>query len=210
MAMKLKAKKSAQFDADVAPSGKQLAVCVGFVDLGTHETNFKGKVEDTRKVFLVWELVDHPTRPLIGKDFTASLHEKALLRQWLKKWRNGKDLAEDEEFDITKLVGQKCEVTVEHVTSGDRTYAKVIDVAAVHPRMLKDFPAPEHALYSWCRDDGKPFAGPVWDMPYLYGRPIEDWVKTCQEESGRAGAGDSRQDDFAGEVTDPPADDIPF
>jgi hypothetical protein len=191
-----KANEGGKFEP--APAGQHLAVCVAFVDLGTQVEAFKGEPPaDVPKLFLAWELVDEVTRPVVGRDFRDSLHTKSNLRQWLKSWRNGKDLEEGEEFDLTRLVGQKCLLTIEHKKSGDRTFASVINLTAVH--RSTQVPEPEHKPYCWTRMDGTPFRGPDW-LPFLYGRPIEDWVAGCKEalaDRMPAGEDEADADDFA-------------
>lgn len=200
---------------EAAPAGQHVAVCVAFVDLGTQLETYKGEApQAVEKIFLAWELTDHVTRPVVGRDFRASLHPKANLRQWLKSWRGGKDLKEDEEFDLTTLVGKKCVLTIEHRTSGDRTFASVVNLVA--PMKGLPIPDPEHTPYCWTRMDGTPFRGPDW-LPFLYGRPIEEWVASCKEarevQADRrgvpAGPPDDDPDDLwtSGGSND---DDIPF
>jgi hypothetical protein len=61
----------------------------------------------------------------IAKRFTASVHPKSRLAEFLGKWR-GKPVAPGESIDLSKLVGACCTLVVSHVTRDDgRTYAQI-------------------------------------------------------------------------------------
>lgn len=81
------------------PSGMHLARCYRIVDMGTQPTNWKGKAGQSPKVMLQFEvhsedvdgtpLVTDKGEPMsISKNFTASLADKAILRQELENWRS--------------------------------------------------------------------------------------------------------------------------
>jgi hypothetical protein len=197
-----------------APSGNHVAVCIAFIDLGTQRRKkYQSEAyEETEMIFLCWELTDVAGRPVVGRDFRASLHTKSHLRQWVKNWR-GKDLGEEEEFDLTKLVGKKCVLTIEHKRSGDRTFATVSNLMA--PIKGLAVPDPERTPYCWTRMDGTPFRGPDW-LPWLYGKSIEEWVADCLEAkavgveaSGEADP-DGDVDDFAAQPGAGDLEDAPF
>lgn len=178
--MKLKTKSNAsEFSYILCPEGTHAAVCVGVVDLGTQPPS--GKFLDQkpqRKLYLVWELTEEATRPLIGKDFTASLNEKATLRKWIEQWR-GKKFGEDEEFDVATLAGKKCLLTITHSGNGDKKYHNATSVAAPMKGMsIRDA---QVKPFTFSLDDGEPFRGPTWDLPFWYGRSIEEVVAGCAE-----------------------------
>jgi hypothetical protein len=137
------------------------------VDLGLQETNFQGKIANKRQCYIRWELpterieyTDKKTGEvvtgpmLIGKLYTLSLHEKATLRHDLENWRGrsftGTELVNG--FDLFKLAGQACQVTVVHVTRNDRTYANVTSVAG-WPKGLKKPKATETGLLLYSSDE---------------------------------------------------------
>ena len=112
---------------DPCPEGLHQAVCVDAVDLGLQETPWGPK----QKVELRWQtdLVNTRTskRFEVRKRYTASLHEKARLRQDLECWR-GRKFTEEElkGFDIDKVVGINCQVQVIHTISDEgRVYDNV-------------------------------------------------------------------------------------
>jgi len=81
------------------PPGMHLARCYRVVDMGTQTTTWKGQTKQQPKVMLQFEvhsedidgspLVTEKGEPMsISKNFTASLAEKAVLRQELENWRS--------------------------------------------------------------------------------------------------------------------------
>lgn len=177
MGLNLKPTSTKDF-SDLPPAGDHFAACVAVVDLGTHTPTrgFKGEPPEPRhEVFLAWELVDLPGRPVVGKNFTASLHENANLRIWIKKWF-GKDVAG--EFDVKKLVGQKCQLTIEHKPSGDRAFVNITDL--VRLRTTDKVKDAERPAITFDLDDDDEFDCPEW-MPYLYGRDLGEWIASREE-----------------------------
>lgn len=198
--MKLKTKSSSsEFSYTLCPEGTHAAVCVAVVDLGTQPPS--GKFADQkpqRKTYLVWELTEEATRPLIAKDYTASLNEKANLRRDIEKWR-GRKFGEDEEFDINTLAGKKCLLTITHTGGGDRKYHNVAGVAAPMKGMqIRDA---QVQPFTFDLDDGEPFRGPAWDLPFWYGRSIEEVIAGCEElRAAERKRADANMADEAGEV----------
>ena len=80
--------------------------------------------KQVNKVRITWELptelkVFNPDKgeqpQAISKEFTLSMHEKSSLRAFLTSWR-GKGFTEDEAkaFDVTKLLGVPCMLSIVH------------------------------------------------------------------------------------------------
>jgi hypothetical protein len=173
-------------DRPLPPAGEdQSAVLVALVDLGTHLNTYGGQETWKRKVFLVWELVEVPGRLLAHKDFTLSLHEAALLRQFVDSWKSV-PLQDDEDFDVSKLVGQPCLLDIIHKKSkdGSKTFH---DVKAAKKPIFRGqkvkIAAPEHKPFCWHLDDGGEGKLPDW-LPWLYGRSITEWIQDSKERRG--------------------------
>jgi hypothetical protein len=199
--------QSGDGDRELVPEGNHPAVCVALVDFGTHTKEYQGKETTARKVFIVWELVDEPSKPCIGKDFTLSLHEKALLRGFLKKWR-GKDIPESEEFDVSAILGKPCNLTVTHKPSKDglRTFAQIEAATALVKGQKVGNPSREPFL--WSVADGDITDLPDW-LPWLYGKSIPTHVEASAEYAG-AGSGDAAEGKEADAETAPAGGPIPF
>lgn len=116
-------------DFEPCPEGTHLAVCCRIIDLGTAADHFGNH---THKIAIGWETPDEKMsdgRPyLIHKEYSFSTHKKANLRKDLEAWR-GKSFEEDEieKFDISKLIGKGCLITImqEKSQDGERTFSKV-------------------------------------------------------------------------------------
>lgn len=131
-------------------AGSHHAICYGVVDLGTQDG---GQFEPSHKVLLMWELPneridlerDGETRNLpraISQKYTLSLHKKANLRAALESWR-ARPFTDEEaaQFDISKLVGANCLLTVVHAAgsgkNAGRVYANVRGVSPLPAGMNK-------------------------------------------------------------------------
>jgi hypothetical protein len=161
MGLNLKPTSGKDF-GELVPEGDYFAVCVGVIDLGTHTPirGFQGAAPTAaHKVYIAWELADYTGNPVVGKDFTASLNEKAKLRAWVKKWR-GRDFGEQEEFQLSKLVGQKCQLTISHTRSGERTFANVEELTKL--RSTDKVPDATRELITFDLDSGKAVYVPDW------------------------------------------------
>jgi hypothetical protein len=205
MGLSVTAKKSVDFE--LPEEGQHFAVCVAVIDLGLHtpDKGYQGaEPQQAHKLFLCWELVDTPTRIVVGKDFTASLGKKAKLNEWIKAWR-GKAVEVGETFSLAKLIKQKCVLLIEHKTSGDRVFSNIAQL--IQCRKTDVVKAPERDPVIFDLDDGKEFHGPDW-MPYLYGRPIEDWIAAREEKKERAKGEPSAADEE--QQTETNEADIPF
>lgn len=160
---------------DKAPPGNHPAVLVAIIDLGVQENEYQGVKRYDERAYFCWELTSEKSTTgknhLIGIDLTVSMNEKAKLRKWIEAWR-GKKLVEGEDFDITKLLGQKCLLSVAEKNG----YPKVEGVGAVPKGMNVN--APEHTPILWDidADEGKTPI-PEW-LPWLYGSKLADVVAT--------------------------------
>ena len=111
-------------DYQPVPQGTHDAVCYKIVDAGTSMNEYQGEVKKQHSVFIFWELPSCRTeddRPMsIFHKYTLSLHERSALRAHLQNWRN-KPFTEEElkGFDITKILGVSCKISV-GLTSGGR------------------------------------------------------------------------------------------
>jgi hypothetical protein len=121
-----------------SPPGSHAARCISVIDLGTQETPYG----DAHKVRITWELPEEKAvfkeengeQPFVlSKDYTLSLYEKANLRHDLESWR-GRAFTEQElkGFDISKLLGATCMLSVVHKTTDKgKTFANISAVSAL-------------------------------------------------------------------------------
>lgn len=124
MSMLLQCKESNQ----PHPEGVHPAVCVDVIDLGLVEVEFQGQRKLVNKIKLVFESEQKDEQAkncTVSKNFTASLHPKARLAEFLGKWR-GRPIVPGETVDLTKLIGACCTLIISHQQNlVGRTYASI-------------------------------------------------------------------------------------
>ena len=137
------------------PAGMHLARCYRIVDLGTQKTEYKGEIKYQPKVMIQFEvhgeddqgnpLVTSKGEPMsISKNYTASLGEKATLRNDLKNWR-GRDFTPEElkAFELKNLLGVWAMISVVKAPGKDgKEYTNIGAVMSV-PQNIKKAGLPE-------------------------------------------------------------------
>ena len=109
--------------------GTYLAVCFAVIDLGTHQDTYEGETRDRHQLMIQWELPDElmpdNTPAVVSKWYTFSMNEKATLRLDLEAWRGKKfteaNLGPDGDFEIDKLLGVGCMVSIVEKQGGKGT-----------------------------------------------------------------------------------------
>ena len=127
-------------DFEITPEGTHIATCYMVVDLGHQKTTYKGVEKVKPQILVGWELTNEKMKD--GRPFAASkiynafFAEKANLRKDLESWRGRKFTDEElKGFDISKLCGVPCQVTITH-SEGEKTYANVTTVTGL-PKGVK-------------------------------------------------------------------------
>src|SRR6476660_6298000 len=104
------------------------AVCVDVIELGLVETEFQGQKRLVNKVRIFFETEqrnEEGKNCVITKTFTASIHPKAKLAEFLGKWR-GRPVMPGEKIDLAKLIGACCTLVISHQQNlVGRTYASI-------------------------------------------------------------------------------------
>ena len=129
-------------------AGTHIAVCGMVVDLGIQPSN-NPAYDPKHQIYIRWEVAAERVEwevggkqmegpAVIGSFYSFSLHEKANLRRDLEGWR-GKQFTEDElsGFELFKLLGAGCQLSVIHYESGGKTRAKVQGIMALPKSMAK-------------------------------------------------------------------------
>lgn len=141
------------------PEGTYLGVCNMLVDLGVqYNETYK---TSSRKVLVGWEIpeetitIDGEQKPrTLSKRYTASLDERATLRQDLAAWR-GRDFTQEElaAFDLRNIVGASCLINVIHKESNGKTYANISSIMALPKGMKKGTLAEPAIVFDLDTDD---------------------------------------------------------
>jgi hypothetical protein len=126
MSMVLQCKDGGDFKPH--PEGIHPALCVDVIDLGLVKTEFQGQERIVPKLKLVFESeqkTEDGRNCTVSKNFTASLHPKARLAEFIGKWR-GRPVMPGESIDLSKLIGACCTLVVSHQQNlVGKTYASI-------------------------------------------------------------------------------------
>jgi hypothetical protein len=139
-------------DFKQVPQGTHLAICNMVVDLGKQRKEWQGQERIRPEIFIRWELpnerltwTDRDGKEqegpmIIGQTYTLALNDRANLRRDLEAWR-GRAFTPEElaGFDVSKLLGVPCMVTVTHADRQGRIRANVTGVTG----LPKGMPKPE-------------------------------------------------------------------
>ena len=138
-------------DFDPVPAGSHIAVCDIVADLGM-QPGSGIYPKDRPKVYLGFQLPNERVEftkddrkmsgpRKIGQIYTASMNEKANLRQHLEAWR-GREFTDEEAagFDISAVLGKPCMLMVMHSKKEKRTYANISGLGplpkGINPRTI--------------------------------------------------------------------------
>lgn len=193
--MSLIAKDNGGGDFTPTPQGTHLAVCNMVVDLGNQESTYQGQTSVKHQCFIRWELPQERIEfeqdgekkegpMVIGKRYTLSLNEKATLRKDLEAWRGKSFTPEElEGFDLFKLLGVACQVTVTHREKDGKTYANVTGVAGWPKGM--DRPQPEIPVLKYSEDEPGQYSElPEWLQKVIGEQKPNDHMVNHPEDPG--------------------------
>lgn len=223
--MKFSAKGSSNFEA--APAGNFAAICNAVIDLGMQPG--RGQYPDPKPaVYIRFELPTKRTKyqkdgveiegPMsIGRDFTASMSEKANVRKFIESWF-GKKFANDTaaaDFDFKKLLGCKCLLNITHTEKGGKTYANIANATPIPEGMPTDFKQYNESLFFDLADNS---THKVFDkLPEWLRKKIDARIDEEQKPASGGALGDD--EDYAAQLANKgssgggdfdPDRDIPF
>ena len=164
MALTLPVGSNGGGDFKRAPAGSHIAVCNLVADVGM-QPGSQAFPAPKRKLYIRFEIPAERVEyekdgkpaegPLtIGSFYTASMNEKATLRKHLEGWR-GKAFTDDEaaSFDVGKLLGQACMLSVIETDSGGKTYSNISGIGKLPKGM--DAPKAENPLLYFDADSSQ-------------------------------------------------------
>jgi len=149
-------------DFPQAPEGLHQAVCVDAWDVWTEQRpeEFGGGLVD--KTRLVWEIdkTDKENRRpyQVSHLYTASLHEKAKLRQHLESWRGRRFTDEERQgFDLENVIGANCQLQIVHrLSRNGKTYSNVQAIVPIGKGMTKMRPSSDFIRRKDRKDRNEP------------------------------------------------------
>jgi hypothetical protein len=122
---------------ELAPAGTHPAIFYQLIDRGTHTEQWENKEpKDVRQIQVGWEL-SIEERMENGKPYTISKRwnhftgERATIRKDIEFYRGQtfKSKADFQRFDLTKVLGEKCMINIQHSIKGDNERANVVSVS---------------------------------------------------------------------------------
>lgn len=129
------------------PKGPVLARCIHVIDLGEKVSEWQGLTSLKRVLQFVFYtgVKKENGEPflLTSKEFTNSMGDKANLRKFLEAWRGAAYTPEQvkKPIDLSRLVGQPCQLTIDHATSKKgRLYATIASISPVLPQVIDHVP----------------------------------------------------------------------
>lgn len=127
---------------ELVPAGTHIARCCSMIHIGTNIQSYMGEDKQVNSVRITFELPGEmrtfeeggEEKPMvISKEYTLSMYEKANLRKDLESWR-GVAFTEEEaaNFDITKLLGVPCQISIIHAqTKKGNDFAKISNISGL-------------------------------------------------------------------------------
>jgi hypothetical protein len=176
-------------DYELPPAGSHAAVLVALFDLGHHVEKYGDDPPySSRKLFLVWEITSEKSETgapfFIGARFTRSMSDKSNLGRLIASWR-GQSLGKGEKFDLSKLLGQSCLLTVTHeISARGNTYASVTSAGKL-PKSLKAG-KPTVKIVQWSFDSNKEPPTESW-IPWVCGQELLTVLRESSEWKDRHG-----------------------
>jgi len=214
--MVLKASNKGGESIPPIPAGSKPAVCYSLVDLGHQWGEFEGKGKWTDQVYVGFEIpmhritievdgVEKDMPRVLSRIFTNSLHPKSNLGPMLVSWR-GKEFtpAEEEEFDLTRVVGASCILSVIIKENGHNKITGISKLIDGMPKLTPEVPT---VIYSM-NEDGT--------ANQVIPDGIPDWVVKIIKKSHEFTIGPFQEqgyrnfEDTSPERVDIDGDDIPF
>lgn len=144
----MKIKVSSGGDFQPLEGGSYIAICNAVIDLGLQPGSTQYP-DPKQQILLNFELptelteFDGESKPRnISRRFTASMHEKAALRNFVESFF-GKPFPNNgaaSDFDLKNLLGRRGMLIVQQVSRGNKTYANITGASPVPKGMTADQP----------------------------------------------------------------------
>ena len=213
----MKVDNKSEAKRDPFPVGMHQAVCYSIIDLGHQEYDYLGETKVARKVQISFEVpairfegekdgekIEGPR--VIGKEYTASLGEKANLRKDLISWRS-KDFTQEEldGFELSKLLGVNCLLNV--ALNDKKTYSKIVAITPLMKGQETIKAENPHVNYEIGMAEAFPDGVPQWLRDkILKAKEFQGIDETVSQEADQRTEQLSQQ----AEPEDDDSDDLPF
>jgi len=132
-------------DFEKLQAGTYQSICIGVYDVGFEKSSFQGQEKILHKIIVLWELDVRMTRGefkdkrfLTSKSYTLSLAEKANLRKDLESWQGHKFGEEVKSFDVEKIIGAQCLLSIILNKNGYPTISAIMPLMTTMTKMTKE------------------------------------------------------------------------
>ena len=150
--MSLKLKDARKASLAIPPAGSHPARCYQIIDMGTHTEEGAYGIQSNRKIRFSWELPDElhvfdekkgPQPFVVHRMINFIISPRSNFQKMLESWR-GKPFTEEEldSFEIRKVLGAVCMVSVIHALKNGQTYANVENVVPLPAKWKAIMAAP--------------------------------------------------------------------
>jgi hypothetical protein len=204
--MPIKVSANSKGQSDPVPAGSHHAVCYGVVAIGTQPSE---KFTPRQKVVILWELPQErgdfgekkDVPRAISKTYTLSLNDRATLRHDLENWR-GKPFTAQEAggFDVDRLIGANCMLSVVHTVKEGRTFANVSALMPLPKGMKPTQPETPRLYFNLVEAVDKAM---VDGTEVVWPENMPEWLKN------RASTSEEYQAHVNGTANPPPAPEAP-
>jgi hypothetical protein len=177
----------------LVPPGSYAAVCDIVADVGLQPGSVAFP-DPKQQVYIRFEIPSERVEyrkdgrklngpAVIGQFFTASMNEKANLRKLLQQWR-GTTLTDEEAeiFDVSKILGKPCLLTVVENRKGDKVYSNIGGVGPLPKGMQAPIAEMEPLLY--CDNNSATYSSlPEWLRKRIDAQLIKEQPQTQPDHS---------------------------
>jgi hypothetical protein len=183
---------------ELPPAGTQDAVCVAWLDVGSHKNKFFGQGQNDRefqrKLMLAYELIgvaDSSGEPFVVSEvLTKSLAKSSTLAGRLASWGVK---PEGGRLMLSQLLSRPALLSIVHKrnTESGREFAVIQTIQGWHRN--RPVPKASHPCYSWDIDTAVETPSVPW-LPFTLGRSVTEWItdslewKTRHNSRGKAPA----------------------
>lgn len=188
----INASAKAESNIPLIEAGSYGARCFFMAHIGTIEDEYQGKPINANKVRIAWQIPDERLEierdgkkenlpRVIGKEYTLSLSDKAILKKDLEAWR-GKQFTKEEleNFDITNILGVECMLSIVEKESKSKAgkFYNVVSSVSKPPKGMKVGPIEgDMVLFSHGIEDNGEFLEAFKQLPEF----VQDQVVTSKE-----------------------------
>jgi hypothetical protein len=173
-------------------AGSWAATCSGYIQLGTHTSDFGGG--DTKRgprIMLVWNMPDQ--RREISRRYSLTMHPKGSLRPAIEAMMGRLSPEMEAEFDLDHILGKPCLLDIKQKVKADgKTFAEIASVSSLPRGMPR--PAPTDTKTYVMHDAAGNFIFPPEWIPAWIINIIKDSEEYVAAVGGSSGSAPTKEE----------------